>query len=47
MWKFAEIDAVSENFVNVLQKISTDVTIWAAQIGLWRLARPLPFVIYL
>jgi len=34
MWKFTEINAVSQNFVNVLHKVSTDLAIGAAQVEL-------------
>ena len=34
MWKFTEINAVSQNFVNVLHKVSANLTIGTAQVEL-------------
>ena len=30
MWEFTEINAVSQNFINILHKISRNLTIWAS-----------------
>lgn len=35
VWEFTKIDAIFENFVDILQKLSSLLTIWAANIVSW------------